>query len=350
MYDRVQLKRETKQIMGAARPRPMWVTLLYLVIASAGASLLQGIFDLISGTSFLWDLVYEISEKMMMGEDITAAIEELILLYSDRLLTLAATAVTTSVVLSALLTLWQRLMNVGFEGYCLSLVSGEKPDVGRIFCGFPMIGKVILTSLLVWIFTSLWMLLFGVCLGVVVLVGVLLLQSLPAISVILFIGGCVGFIVMAIRVSLRYAMVNYILVDTGKYGLDAIAESKHMMKGNKGKLFMLHLSFIGWYLLIFAITWVGCIVIGIIIAVGSFAGIAGASMGAVAGMVGGVIFVFVLMLAGVWLLDIWLKPYVTGSVAKFYLFFRPQQPQPNAGWPVLGESADICGTSDDRQE
>lgn len=350
MYNRVQLKQEAKQIMGAARPRPMWVALLYLVITSVGSSLLQGIFNLISGTSFLSELLSAIPEKMMMGRDPAEIIEEMILLYSDRLLALVATVAVSSLVLSVLLTLWQSLMNVGFSGYCLSLAGGEKSDVGHIFCGFPLIGKVILTGLFVWIFTSLWMLLFGVCLAVLVLVGVLLLNSIPAISVILFIGGCIGFIVMAIRVSLRYAMVNYILLDTGKYGLDAITESKNMMKGNKGKLFMLHLSFIGWYLLIFAITWVGCIIIGVIIAIGSVAGMVSASMGAVAGMVGGVIFVFILMLAGVWLLDIWLKPYVTGSVAKFYLFFKAQQSPANVGWPVLGESADPCGTPDDQQK
>ncbi len=338
MYRRAQLKQEVKQTISASRPRPMWIALLYLVITSAGASILQSLFNLISGASVLSEIFTGIPEKIMMGQDPTQIIEEIILLYADRLAALLGTLVVSSLVLSVILTLWQGLMNLGFEGYCLSLVRGEKPGVNRIFCGFPMIGKVILTSLLVWIFTSLWMLLYGVCLIVVVLIGALLMTAVPVVGVLLFIVGYIGFIIMAVRVTLRYAMTNYILLDTGKYGLDAISESKRMMKGKKGKLFMLHLSFIGWYLVMYAIAVVGCLIIGIIIAVGA-TGLAGsASLGAVAGMVGGVMFVLVLMAAALWLFDVWLLPYVTGSVAKFYLFFKPQEPQENGSWPTLGDT------------
>lgn len=336
MYNRAQLKRDVKQTISITRPRPMWIALLYLVITSVGASVLQSIISLFSGTSFLAEMFASIPEKIMSGEDPAVIFQDLLLLYADKLIALVGTLIATSLIVSIVLTLWQGLMAVGFQGYCLSLVKGEKPGVNRIFCGFPLIGKVVLTSILVWIFTSLWMMLYGVCLAVVVLIGALLIESAAVVSVILFVVGYVGFFILAIRLVLRYSMANYILLETGKYGLDAISESKQMMKGKKGKLFMLHLSFIGWYLLIYAITLIGCIIIGVLIA----AGIAsGGSMGAIAGIVGGVMFVMIIMLAVIWLINIWLQPYVNGAVAKFYLFFKPQEPQANEEWPTLNESS-----------
>ena len=335
MYNRAQLKRDVKQTVSETRPRPMWIALLYLVITSVGASVLQSIISLFSGTSFLAEMFASIPEKIMSGEDPSVIFQDLLLLYADKLIALVGTLIAMALIVSIVLTLWQGLMAVGFQGYCLSLVKGEKPGVNRIFCGFPLIGKVVLTSILVWIFTSLWMMLYGVCLAVVVLIGALLIESAAVVSVILFVVGYVGFFILAIRLVLRYSMANYILLETGKYGLDAISESKQMMKGKKGKLFMLHLSFIGWYLLIYAITLIGCIIIGVLIA----AGIAsGGSMGAIAGIVGGVMFVMIIMLAVIWLINIWLQPYVNGAVAKFYLFFKPQEPQTNEEWPTLTES------------
>ena len=58
-------------------------------------------------------------------------------------------------------------------------------------------------------------------------------------------------IIPGIVKSFSYAMVPYILQDEDYdvYSTDAITLSREMMDGYKGKLFMLHLSFIGWYIL-----------------------------------------------------------------------------------------------------
>lgn len=62
-------------------------------------------------------------------------------------------------------------------------------------------------------------------------------------------------IVFFIYKSLSYSLTLYVLYDnptaTGK---ETNNESKKMMKGNKGKLFLLSLSFIGWLLLIGLVT------------------------------------------------------------------------------------------------
>jgi len=54
--------------------------------------------------------------------------------------------------------------------------------------------------------------------------------------------------------GLSYSMAFYILADDPTKSVkQCIDESKEMMKGNKGKLFGLQLSFMGWVLLMYAV-------------------------------------------------------------------------------------------------
>ena len=56
--------------------------------------------------------------------------------------------------------------------------------------------------------------------------------------------------VLAIVAGFRYAMAFMVQVDNPALPIrDCLNRSKFLMKGNKGKLFLLSLSFIGWYLL-----------------------------------------------------------------------------------------------------
>lgn len=103
--------------------------------------------------------------------------------------------------------------------------NGDKPNVFKgVFSGF-MDGRfptTFLTSLLVGIFTYLW-------------------------TCLLVIPGIVK--------SYSYAMTPYIMRDyytSGKIkpeATEAITASRHLMDGHKGELFLLDLSFIGWWLL-----------------------------------------------------------------------------------------------------
>jgi uncharacterized membrane protein len=57
-------------------------------------------------------------------------------------------------------------------------------------------------------------------------------------------------IIPGIIASLRYSQSFYIMIDNPEMkATDAINRSKEMMQGQKWKYFLLHLSFIGWYLL-----------------------------------------------------------------------------------------------------
>lgn len=58
------------------------------------------------------------------------------------------------------------------------------------------------------------------------------------------------FVIPGLVKSYSYAMTHYILIDNPNLsGNDAITESRKMMNGHKLDLFLLDLSFIGWYIL-----------------------------------------------------------------------------------------------------
>ena len=68
-------------------------------------------------------------------------------------------------------------------------------------------------------------------------------------SIFIFLWSLAAFIPGIVK-SYSYAMSYYIKVDHPEYNWrECINASKKMMKGNKGKLFVLDLSFIGWYII-----------------------------------------------------------------------------------------------------
>lgn len=69
--------------------------------------------------------------------------------------------------------------------------------------------------------------------------------------------GCITLGIGTIILTYCYAMVPYLVRDYPEIGArEALRISKDMMNGHKWDLFMLHLSFIGWF-------FVGCITFGI---------------------------------------------------------------------------------------
>ena len=97
------------------------------------------------------------------------------------------------------------------------------------------------------------------------------------------------FIVMFVRKSLLYALSYYIAVkNEGIKAKDAVLESERLMTGNRGRLFCLMLSFIGWSILI-------AFVSGVL-------GIASTLLASIASYAGSII----------------LMPYITFSILAFY--------------------------------
>lgn len=137
---------------------------------------------------------------------------------------------------------------LGITTYFLKLARGENAIIEDIFSGFKNFGNSFLLNLLVIIFVALWSAIFiipGAILGIVFFVK----QSFGMLVLTIIIFG-IASSVSVIIAGLRYSMAYYILNDNPEISsIEAIRRSKEMMKGNKGKLFMLMLSFIGWFIL-----------------------------------------------------------------------------------------------------
>lgn len=112
----------------------------------------------------------------------------------------------------------------------LNLLIDVTPDAKDAFSGFDDFWAAFKVNFLVGLFTYLWSLLF---------------------------------IIPGIVKAYSYSMALYILAENkGKAALECINESKEMTNGHKMDLFVLSLSFIGWFLLVsitfgIAYIWVG---------------------------------------------------------------------------------------------
>lgn len=105
-------------------------------------------------------------------------------------------------------------------GYCRfnkNLIKGTNPQFTDLFSGFELFGKALGLRIVTTVLVCLWTLLF-------VIPGIIALY--------------------------RYSLAFYIMDDDPSVGImEAIERSKQMMMGNKGRLFCLHISFIGWAIL-----------------------------------------------------------------------------------------------------
>lgn len=128
----------------------------------------------------------------------------------------AINGVASSVVIGALLVTGP--LSYGLARVTTDRVRGKNVEIGDLFKGFTdNFGQSCLLGVMIYVFTFLWSLLF---------------------------------IIPGIVKAYSYSMAYYIQqADPSKDWREALNESKAMMKGHKGQLFCLDLSFIGWYLL-----------------------------------------------------------------------------------------------------
>lgn len=199
---RAELKLAAKGSIRNARPHPMLVTLVYLLIPAAAyliVTLLTG------GVEGYRNLYY----ASLTGDpyQIEAAKNALI------------TGPTFLVFfLQLLLSFASMVFSVGYMWYALRLARRQACGYANLFDGFAEAGRVLLTGILMGVFVFLW-------------------------SLLLIIPGIIA--------AYRYRMAFYILFDNPEVGaLQAISMSKEMMRGHKLELFVLDLSFIGWLILV----------------------------------------------------------------------------------------------------
>ena len=180
---------------------------------------------------------------------------------------------------SILVGLVALVLNAGYYCYCFGILRREEMPYESLFDAFPFAGKVILLSIIEGVFIFLWSMLFVI----------------PGI-------------IAAYRYS--FAMLN--LCENPELGvMEALNLSKRQTNGYKMQLFLLQLSFIGWYLLAAAVMWVYWAAVYFLLP-DSYPGI----------MLGSLLF-FALSIAA----EIYLKPYLQLSVCGFYL--RATAPQVN---------------------
>lgn len=331
-YNRSQLKQSVKQAIRQTRPRPVWMTLLYLVITAVGAAVIQ---QLLSGLNLGGYLAGYYLEMVLQGAQVETAARYVL----ERLLEnggqLVALILLGSLVVSLVVYLWQSLMTVGFKGYCLEVARGKNPQIPSLFQAFPRAGSVLLTRILTGIFTFLWTLLFTLALLVVMVLAGGLATVVPLLGMLLLLVGLLAYLVAVIWVPLRYAMADYILLDQGVSGMAAVRRSKEMMQGNTGRLFVLYLSFIGWYLVMAAIVLVSLLVMSLVI--GGVAMVASGGRNPLGGLYT-ILATFwlglLVIVVGLTVINLWLQPYITGSVARFYDFHRSGQMggETSGGW------------------
>jgi uncharacterized membrane protein len=163
------------------------------------------LYTRISGMSEYYDLYYEnIRTAMMDGTDLVIPAYP------------SVTAVAI-ILAAALYIVSFVIQQAGWMNYCLKLSRGQQAGFGDILEVFVKTGKILWLYILQGIFVSLW-------------------------SCLLFFPGVIAFY--------RYRQAIYILLDDPSLSaLECIRQSKKMMAGHKGELFVLDLSFIGWYIL-----------------------------------------------------------------------------------------------------
>ena len=107
--------------------------------------------------------------------------------------------------------------NLGVVTYFLRLLRDENSSIENVFSGFSSFGKTFVLNLLITIFVFLWTLLL---------------------------------IVPGIIALIRYSMSYFIMYDNPELtATEALDRSKEMMDGEKMNLFVLWLSFLGWFIL-----------------------------------------------------------------------------------------------------
>lgn len=158
-------------------------------------------------------------------------------------------------------------MTLGYAMFSISIFRKRETTPAEVFYGFERFGKALGLYIVMLIFIILWSLLL---------------------------------IVPGIIAAFRYSMCFYILADKPDIGImEALNESKRMMRGNKWKLFCLNISFIGW-----------AVLAGLPIAIGTIV------MAPLSGMMDYAYFTAVIYILGVGFL--WLTPYMEVSMIAFY--------------------------------
>lgn len=342
-FDRAQAKRGVKQAMRMTRPRPMLVTLLFMMMVSVSTGIINGVLGMVL-TGGAEDISSMLLNYLQRGYELEDAWSQVLLEMVSRGPGFIFGMVVGGTVLSIIVSLWQSLLNVGYSGYALSMSRGESPALEKLFCSFPVVVPVLVTRVLTGVFIVLWSLLLCVCWSVLVFAAAMLSMLIGSeiLMGILMLALIIALWVGAACVMLRYALVDYVVLDKGLSGMDAIRENKRLMKGRFKDAFLLQLSFVGWYLLLLLLFYLGIIALVMTLVVYLY------SMGSGSGTGVALVLSLAALIGGMALL-IWLRPYTAGCMARFYDWARGQADGPTgfggSGDRAWGQPGDYTWTA-----
>lgn len=136
------------------------------------------------------------------------------------------------------------VMQCGIVRIYLSFARKQQASIGMMFGEFTKRpDRYIFGFMIIFGIEFLCMLPGTICLSVGIISGLMLAH---VIGMVLSLGG----LALAFVVTFHLALVFFLLVDHGDMGImDALKESGTLMRGRKGKLFYIYLSFLGWSLL-----------------------------------------------------------------------------------------------------
>lgn len=205
------IKHNAKHQIGTTKPHGYVVGLVYFLITW----LLGILINQVSGIPVL-ELESLIARSFEMIEQYS--IPEFYAKFFEAYLALYARYTNVwSELISLAINLVVFALGVGFTIFSLNVSRLREAGIGNLFDGFGLFFRALWLSILMAFFTFLWSLLF---------------------------------IVPGVIAQYRYRQALFILIDNPKMrAIDCIRASKRMMRGHKGELFVLDLSFIGWSLL-----------------------------------------------------------------------------------------------------
>ncbi len=225
-FDRFAAKHAARESMRLNNPNPILVTLVYFALTTL----------LSAAISFLlYDPAVEIIQYATWGYEAEEILEFILREHQQDLYLLAG--------VQFLFGLYSLFMNFGYTSYALRMARNEQPGVRHLFDGFARPLRVLWASILTDLFTLLWTL--AVALPVSAILALGKVDMLSAVYIVITVS-----VITMIAVSYRYRLSYYfILDDPDCTARQAVRRSKTAMKGWKGSLFVLDISFAGWILL-----------------------------------------------------------------------------------------------------
>ena len=279
------LKREARLSMHRASPNAYLMTFVYLLLTS-GLSLVVGLVTA--------DPLMETLSLFAEGVDL------------GRALMLAVSRVgAVGLFLNILMLIYNVVMDFSYSQWCLGTTRGGVGEFADLMSGFSMVGRIILLRIATLMYGLMWAvviaMLWVVAIQVMVRIsfGLTMLAATPV-----FLAAMVLYFICI----LRYSMASYCLMDEPEKGVFyALRSSLRLMRGRCVELFVILLSFAGWFLLGSLISGVG-----VQIAAGVYALI---GMGGTPelNMIADIIITVVLALVSL-PLSVWLTPYCYDQV------------------------------------